>query len=122
MQQAGTHVVLDVAHHGGRIVGMRGNRDMGHGQALLSTQCSKPALTHQGQHLRGGAAPVAVRVLHLHGQLGKGLAKFGDEHDGVETKTVAAAQAGVLDDEQQIVENIAEEVRTAAEQAVKQDK
>ena len=37
-------------------------------------------------------------------------------------ETVAAAQAGVLDDEQQIVENIAEEVRTAAEQAVKQDK
>ena len=42
--------------------------------------------------------------------------------DAAETKTVAAAQAGVLDDEQQIVENIAEEVRTAAEQAVKQDK
>jgi phosphatidylserine decarboxylase len=37
-------------------------------------------------------------------------------------ETVDVAQAGMLADEQQIVENIAEEVRTAAEQAVKQDK
>ena len=37
---------------------------------------------------------MAVRVLHLHGQLGKGLAKFGNEHDRVETKTVAAARLG----------------------------
>ena len=37
-------------------------------------------------------------------------------------ETVDVAQAGVLADEQQVVESIAEEVRTAAEQAVKQDK
>ena len=37
-------------------------------------------------------------------------------------ETVDVAQAGMLADEQQVVESIAEEVRTAAEQAVKQDK
>ncbi len=37
---------------------------------------------------------MAVRVLHLHGQLGKGLAKFGNEHDGIKPKTVAAAWFG----------------------------
>jgi hypothetical protein len=40
------------------------------------------------------AAPVAVGVFHLHGQLGKGLAEFGDEHHGVEPKAVAAARLG----------------------------
>ena len=37
-------------------------------------------------------------------------------------ETVDVALAGMLADEQQVVESIAEEVRTAAEQAVKQDK
>ena len=37
-------------------------------------------------------------------------------------ETVDVAQAGMLADEQQVVESIAEEVRTAAEQPVKQDK
>ena len=37
-------------------------------------------------------------------------------------ETVDVAQAGMLNKKQQVVESIAEEVRTAAEQAVKQDK
>ena len=50
----------------------------------------QPLRTHQGHHRRSGTAAVAVGVFHLGGQLGKGLAEFGNPHHRVKAKAVAA--------------------------------